>query len=46
MAIKFDHSQDSLNLAIGIDDERSDELDAIVFFKKKSRAYGGWEEDK
>jgi len=32
MAIKFDHSQDSLHLAIGIDDERSDELDAIVFF--------------
>lgn len=32
MAINFDHSQKSLNLAIGIDDERSDELDAIVFF--------------
>lgn len=32
MAIKFDHSQDSLHLALGIDDERSDELDAIVFF--------------
>lgn len=32
MAIKFDHSQNSLNLAIGIDDERSDVLDAIVFF--------------
>ena len=32
MAIKFDHSQNSFHLAMGIDDERSDALDAIVFF--------------
>jgi len=32
MAVKFDHEQGSLHLALGIDEERSDELDALVFF--------------
>ena len=39
MSVKFDHTQDSLNLAIGIDDERSDELDAIVFFSIIDQAF-------
>lgn len=33
MSIKFDHTQSSINLALGIDDERSNELDALIFFK-------------
>jgi hypothetical protein len=32
MSVKFDHTQESLHLALGIDDERSDALDAIMFF--------------
>ena len=32
MSVKFDHSQGNLGLALGIDDERTDELDALIIF--------------